>query len=67
MSEDQPGGDLDAIRRQHPDWTITAHWVTRADGPDARILRAERGTIRLSARDPADLTRQIETIRRAGL
>jgi hypothetical protein len=67
MTDDDPGGDaLAALRAEHPGWTITASWVTASTGPDVRLVRAERGTIRLVARDPGDLARQIDTVRRAG-
>jgi hypothetical protein len=55
-------GDLEALREDHPGWQISTAWVSRSDGPDVRILRAERGTVRLSARTPADLSRQIAVI-----
>lgn len=66
MTQDHPSSDLTALRQQHPGWHISTAWVTTADGPDIRLIRAERRTVRLSARTPSDLTRQIRLIEHIG-
>lgn len=52
--------DLGELRQCFPSWHITVSWITRATGPDARVLRAQHGSRVLTAWSAPELAEQIE-------
>jgi hypothetical protein len=52
--------DLGELRQRFPAWHISVSWSTRATGPDARVLRAQHGSLVLTAWSVPELAEQIE-------
>ena len=51
--------EVDQLREQHPDWRISEHWVTVANGPDHYRLVATHEDASVSASNAGDLEREI--------
>jgi hypothetical protein len=65
MTSDLPP-DLAPLAERFPAWTFTATWITCASKADARLLRARRGVLVLSARDAGRLAAKVEAEEHGG-